>query len=170
MNRTTHRFPATMDSLAKSLSFVVVIIVLIPILTIVSVYSKHHDWRMLIAPVIVLLALGITALYRVKSYSLGADGLHINRPVGAVKYPLHQIRSIASVTSKDLGMGIRTFGSGGFLGYFGKFYYRNYGNMTLYVTDREKMLLITLDDDRKVIISPDDTAAFMAAFQELMKR
>lgn len=164
------RFPATMDSLAKSVSLVVVVIVVIPILTIVSVYSKHHDWRMLIAPVIVFLALGITALYRVKAFGLDSEGLHIIRPVGAVKFPLHNIRSITSITSKELGFGIRTFGSGGFLGYFGKFYYRNYGHITLYVTDREKMLLITLADDKKIIISPDDTAAFMAAFQELMKR
>jgi hypothetical protein len=163
------RFSATMDGLAKSLSFVVLIVILIPMLTIVSVYSKHHDWRMLIAPAVVFLALGITAFYRTKGYGLDAEGLHIYRPIGEVKYALHNIRSVASVTARDLGFGIRTFGSGGFLGYFGKFYYRNYGHVTLYVTDREKMLLITLADDKKIIISPDDTAAFMAAFHELMK-
>jgi hypothetical protein len=164
------RFSATMDSLAKSLSFVVFIIILIPLLTIVSVYSKHHDWRILIAPLIVFLALGVATFYRIKGYGLDSEGLHIFRPVGEVKYSLSDIRSVTSVTTKELGFGIRTFGSGGFLGYFGKFYYRNYGHVTLYATDREKMLLITLSDDKKIIISPDDTAAFMNAFHELMKK
>lgn len=164
------RFTATMDGLAKSISFVVFIVILIPILTIVSVYSKHHDWRILIAPLIVFLVLGFTTFFRIRGYGLDAEGLHIFRPIGEVKYALHDIRSITSITSKELGFGVRTFGSGGFMGYFGRFFYRNYGHVTLYATDREKMLLITLADDKKIIISPDDTAAFMAAFQELMKR
>jgi hypothetical protein len=165
-----HRFTATMDRQAKMISYLVLIVVLIPITTIVSLYFREHDLKLLIAPVVVILALGIAALYRVKGYELSSEGLHIVRPIGETKYPLHRIRSLTSVTSKDMGFGIRTFGSGGFLGYFGKFYYRKIGAATLYVTDVQKMLLITLDDDKKIVISPDDTAAFMAAFQELMKR
>ena len=164
------RFTATMDNLAKIITYVVLIIILFPITKVILIYTKDHDAKLLLTPLFVIFTLVVAALLHVKEYGLDAEGLHIFRPAGELKYPLHRFRSVASVTSKELGFGIRTFGSGGFLGYFGKFYYKKIGPATLYVTDREKMLLITLDDDRKIIISPDDTAAFMAAFQELTKR
>ncbi len=163
-------FSATLDSMAKQISFVVVLIVVIPISTILIQYLRLHDPRLLIGPIVVVAALGTTALFYVKEYTLDSEGLHIIRPIVNADYPLHRFRSIVPITVKELGFGIRTFASGGFLGYFGKFYYRKWGHMTLYVTDRTKMLLITLDDDRKIIISPDDTPAFMAAFTELTKR
>lgn len=164
------RFTATMDHLAKIITYVVMIIILFPITKVIVLYTKEHDLKLLLVPLFVFVVLGVAALFRTKEYGLDAEGLHIYRPSGEVKFPLHRFRSIASVTSKELGFGVRTFGSGGFFGYFGKFYYKKIGAATLYVTDREKMLLITLDDDRKIIISPDDTAGFMAAFQELTKR
>ncbi len=163
------RFSAPLDSMARQITFVVVLIVLIPFFVIFSQYLTLHDQKLLIGPVVVMALLVITALFYVKEYVLDGDGLHIIRPLVNADYPLHRFRSIVPVTSKELGFGIRTFASGGFLGYFGKFYYRKHGHMTLYVTDRMKMLLITLDDDRKIIISPDDTAAFMAAFRELKR-
>jgi hypothetical protein len=163
------RFTATMDSLAKTLTFVVLVILVIPFITIVSQYIRIHEPLLLLGPAIVALVLFITMLYRPKEYLLDAEGLHIIRPMNSVHIPLYKIRSIMPVTTKELGFGLRAFGSGGFLGYFGVFYYRNYGRVMLYATDRSKMLLITLDNDRRIIISPDDTDGFMAAFQE-MKR
>jgi hypothetical protein len=164
------RFSATMDGQAKTITFVVLVIVLIPIISIISLYGKEHDPWLLLGPVVVVIALIVAALYRPKAYKLGLEGLDILRPIGELNFPLHRFRSVSSITSKELGFGIRTFGSGGFLGYFGKFYYKNYGHINLYVCDREKMLLIILDDERKIIVSPDDPEAFMSAFHELMKR
>ncbi|MBS1616665.1 MAG: PH domain-containing protein [Bacteroidetes bacterium] len=163
-------FSATLDGLAKTLSFIVFAILIIPFVSILSLYGKSHNPALFIGPAVVLLAMFITMLYRVKGYELDTESLNILRAASVVKYPLHRIRAIRTVTTKELGFGIRTFGSGGFFGYLGKFYYRNIGHVTLYVTDRSKMLLITLDNDKKFLISPDDTAAFMAAFQERMKR
>ncbi len=164
------RFSASLDGLSKTLSFVVFAVIIIPIVSILSLYSKSHNLAVLIAPALILVVLLIAMMYRVKAYELDATSLNILRPASTAKFPLHRIRSIRSVTTKELGFGIRTFGSGGFFGYFGKFYYRNIGHVTLYVTDRSKMLLIVLDDDKKIIISPDDTAGFMQAFQERMKK
>lgn len=122
---------------------------------------------MLIGPVVVILALIAAALYRPVAYELNATGIKIVRSLHPVDILFQDIRSINSVTSKELGFGLRIFGSGGFLGYFGKFYYREHGWIQLYATDRNKMLLITLHNDKKVIISPDDTEAFMRAFREV---
>ena len=104
-----HRFSATLDSQSRMISFVVLVIIMIPILTIVSVYTKHHDPWILLAPVVVILALGVTALFRTKGYWLDREALHIMRQTGEVVFPLHRIRSITSVTVKEMGFGIRTF-------------------------------------------------------------
>ena len=142
---------------------------MIPFITTVTQYARLHDPRLLLGPGIVIVIIIFALLYRPKEYLLDAEGLHIIRQAKPADFPLHSIRSIMPVTTKELGFGLHAIASGGFLGYFGKYYYRNYGIITLYATDRTKLLLITLDNNRRIIISPDDTAGFMAAFNE-MKR
>lgn len=164
------RFTATIDSLSRTLTFVVIVVLIIPFITIGSQYMKLGDPLLLIGPVITIVALTAVFLYRIKGYGLDAAGLHIDRLVKPVTIPFQSIEGIMPITAKELGLGIRAFGSGGFFGYLGKFYYRTHGWITLYVTDRSKMLLITLAGDRKVIISPDDTAGFIAAFNDLKRK
>lgn len=158
-----------MDNLARIITFTVCVVLVIPFVTIFSQYNKLHQPLLLLGPAIVVISLVFVALYRPKAYELGPDGLGVVRPAGIVRFPLQSVRSMRLVTAKDLGFGIRTFGVGGFLGYFGRYRYQNIGAATLYVTDRSKMILITFADDRKIIISPDDTAGFVAAFNELKK-
>jgi hypothetical protein len=164
------RFDATLDSLSRTLTFVLCVVMVIPFIAIARQAATSGDMRLLIAPVVVVIILGIVLLYRVKGYGLDAGSLTIFRPLKPPVIPLSSIRSIESVTQKDLGAGVRTFGNGGFMGYTGRFYYRNIGHANLYVTDRSKLLLITLNDDRKIIISPEDPPAFMKAFLEIRKQ
>ena len=56
---------------------------------------------------------------------------------------------------------MRTFGVGGFLGYFGHFRY-SIGPVTMYVTDMDRRILLTLDTGKMLLISPSETDAFMA--------
>ena len=161
------RFSASMDDLAKTITFVVCIVLVVPFFVIFNQYRQSHQALMWLGPVVVVLALVTAALFRPKEYTLDSEGLNIVRPIKPIMIPLHSINSVMPVTSKELGFGIRTFGSGGFFGYFGKFYYRNHGTITLYATDRSKMLLITLTNDRKIIISPDDPSGFLTAFNDL---
>ena len=165
--KTVRRFTATMDDLAKTITFVVLIVLIIPFFVIFNQYLKLHQPLLLLGPVVVIIGLIIITLYRPKGYSLGPDGLQVERSIKGPVIPWHTIKSIMPVTSKDLGPGMRTWGSGGFLGYFGRFWYRAYGHLTMYATDRSKMLMITLSDDRKIIISPDDPSAFLSAFNEM---
>jgi hypothetical protein len=162
-----HRFPARLDSLSRTLSFVVVVALIIPFGSILTQYLKYHDPLLLIGPVIVVVALIVAALLRTTAYEINNAGILVIRPFRSVEIPFREIRSINSITSKELGFGLRAFGSGGFLGYFGRFYYRDHGWITLYATDRSKMLLITLHDDRKIIITPDDLEGFMKTFREM---
>lgn len=161
------KFPARLDGLSRTLSLVVVMVLIIPFSSIFFEYQKSHEPLLLIAPVVIVLALGVAALFRPTAYELNATDLKIILPAKTNLIPIKDIRSIESVSSKELGFGIRAFGSGGFLGYFGSFYYKNQGWIRLYATDRSKMLLIVTKDDRKYVISPDDTEGFLKSFRSL---
>lgn len=163
------RFDATLDSLSRTITFVLCMVMVIPFIAIVRLAFTTGDMRMLIAPGVILIVLGLLVLYRVKGYQLDHESLTVLRAVRPPVIPLNTIRSVEAVTAKELGAGVRTFGNGGFMGYTGRFYYKNIGHANLYVTDRSKQLLLTLVDDRKIIISPDDPPAFMKAFMELRK-
>ena len=162
-------FTASLDSLAKSITFVVCLVIVIPFFTIFMQYKKLNQPLLLLPPAVVTVLLIIVALYRPKGFALSSEGIEVERMAGPVRFPLQAIRSITPVDAKELGFGLRTFGVGGFLGYWGRYRYQHIGAATLFVTDRSKMLLMTLADDRKIIISPDDTAGFMQAFRELKR-
>ncbi len=164
------RFDTTLDSLSKTLSFVLCVVMVIPFIAIARQATGTGDMRLFIAPAIVVLLLAVVLLFRVKGYELSSETLTILRPLKPPVIPLNTIRSVESVTLKDLGAGVRTFGNGGFMGYTGRYYYKKIGHVNMYVTDRGKLLLITLTDDRKILISPDDPPAFMNAFMELRKQ
>lgn len=163
------RFDATLDSLSRTITFVLCIVMVIPFIAIARQAFTTGDLRMLIAPAIITIVLFLLVLYRVKGYQLDHESLTVLRAFKPPVIPLNTIRSIEAVTAKELGAGVRTFGNGGFMGYTGRFYYKNIGHANLYVTDRSKQLMLTLNDDRKIIISPDDPPAFMKAFLELRK-
>lgn len=164
----SHRFVAKMDNLSRMVTVAVLVVLIIPFITIGQQVAQSHSLLLLIVPIIIVIALGVTALLHPTAYSLDTEGLQVHRPLGSVTIPLSNIRSLEPVTMADLGFGLRTFGSGGFFGYFGKFWYKKIGHVTFYVTDRDKLILLKLADDRKIVISPDDREGFLAAFREMM--
>lgn len=100
-----------------------------------------------------------TYVYRVTGYTLTNDKLIIHRPISNVTYSRHTIESVRIVTKEQLKFTIRTFGVGGFWGYFGKFYNSVYGKMTWYVTRRDQMVLIKTNNNT-ILLSPDDIDPF----------
>lgn len=163
-------FQARLDNLTKTISFVLPVALIIPFSSIFFQYQKLHDPLLLIGPLATILILSIAALFRPTGYELDDSLLIVKRATGSVKIATDDIRSIELQTKKELGAGIRVLGSAGFLGYFGKFYYRDHGWISVYATDSSKTLLIVLKDGRKIIISPDDTDAFMSSFRSLKRK
>ncbi|GGH35571.1 PH domain-containing protein [Dyadobacter endophyticus] len=98
-------------------------------------------------------------IYRPLAYTLTEDGLTVHRPINDVTYSLQALDSVRIVTKEQLKFTIRTFGVGGFWGYFGKFYNSVYGKMTWYVTRRDQMVLIKTDN-KTILLSPDDIDSF----------
>ncbi|KAA9333805.1 PH domain-containing protein [Adhaeribacter soli] len=51
---------------------------------------------------------------------------------------------------------VRTFGSGGFFGYFGKFWNRTFGGMTWYLNNFRNVVLVETYAGKKLLLSPDN--------------
>lgn len=167
MNTSERHFSVKLDGLSKALTLIVLLVLIIPFVSIASMMAKSGDILLLIGPALVLIGIVMTVSFRPTGYVLDRETLRLQRPAGDIRIPLREIVSIEPITIKDLGFGVRTFASGGFLGYFGKFWYRKLGHVTLYATDRSKLILLKLASDKKYIISPDDGPAFIAAIREV---
>lgn len=100
-----------------------------------------------------------------RGYSLGPDGLRIDRPARPVQVSLSTLRSARRVEAKMM-KGWPVWGFRGFLGCVGYFYYRPLGYYRAYVTNKEKLVLV--EADRPYLLSPDDTEEFLRQFRLLL--
>jgi hypothetical protein len=158
-------FPAKLDALAKMITVAVVVAVVVPFITIGQHFGANHDYKIVLVPVLLIAAFLFTVLYKPKSFTINPSVLKITQVGFSKVIPMTDIEHIEVADRKELGLGLRTFGSGGFLGYLGKFWYSKIGHITFYVTDRDKMLLVRLKTGKKIMISPDDQVGFLNAYR-----
>jgi hypothetical protein len=97
-------------------------------------------------------------LYAPQSYTLDRSGLTINRPIGKVSIRHEDIKHVRLLAANETRGTLRTFGLGGFFGYFGKFYIPGIGHSTFYATQWRNKILITTCNNKKIVISPDDSS------------
>ena len=95
-------------------------------------------------------------LFSIKNYAIENGVLAINRPIGNKSINIAEITEVRPIEKGELSGAIRLFGNGGFLGYYGKYYNRSLGHMTLYATQAKNRVLIKTMSGQKIIISPDD--------------
>ena len=148
------KYKASLDSTTKILTALVIVFIIWAI-TKVEFQSPHHVKYIVLLSVALIILIGCF-LYAPMSYELTGSELVIIRRAGNRTIKLTDIEEIKAVTRDELGWGIRIFGDGGFMGYFGKFFYSKTGWVTLYATQRGNMVLIQTKQGKKVIITPDD--------------
>ena len=103
---------------------------------------------------VLLLIHSIAFSFWPKSYTLTADKLIINRPLINVKINRSDIKSVEQIGKDKFGYTFRMFGVGGLFGYYGKFVNATLGSMTWYATRRNKAVLITTLENKKIIVNP----------------
>ncbi len=101
------------------------------------------------------------------SYEITKDELIIRRLIKSVRMNRADIKSVELIEKATLSGTIRTFGVGGLFGWYGKFANSQLGNMTWYLTRRDKPVLILKKDSKKILISPDQAEAFVREFKEI---
>lgn len=109
----------------------------------------------------------LCAAFGVYGYSIQDSSLKILRLGWSKDIRLTNIKQVEVKQMAMMGS-IRLFGIGGFFGYIGNFKNSILNHYKAYVTHRKKTVLIVTDDDRQILISPDDPEEFVRSLRSAM--
>jgi len=160
------QYQARLDGLAKIITITVMALLAAAIFWSFQEFFETKEQAPFFVAAILLIVTVVTYFSKPTLFTLDANELVVHRPHGLFRTPAEKIVRIERVNRKTLGWGIRLFGSGGFFGYLGIFYYGNIGRVSMYCTDRNEMLLITTEKSR-FIISPGRSDDFLAQWKQL---
>lgn len=113
----------------------------------------------IVAFVLVLIG-AIIFRFSVKYYRIIPDAIVVCRYSGERVLSRSAIREVKILSSDDLKGTMRTMGVGGLFGYYGSFNNSKFGDMTWYMTNRQHLIGIFMNDNTTIIISPDDPELF----------
>jgi hypothetical protein len=154
-------YKASFDSPTKFVTFgVAVLFVIIGYRSIKALTVAQGDTRTILFHggllLFVIATFLICYILSIKNYSIDNNQLVIKKVMGERRISISDIAEIRLIEKGEMMGTIRTFGSGGLFGYYGKFYNRTLGSMTLYTTQRTNRIFIKTKSGSKIIISPDD--------------
>lgn len=121
----------------------------------------------IITGTIFFLVFVITYSLRPIHYTITENQLIIHRLYKDVVIEKTDIKSVSILDEKKLEWSIRTFGVGGYYGFFGKFANTQMGNMTWYATRKDNTVLIITEENEKIIITPNEPEAFVVDYYKL---
>jgi hypothetical protein len=121
-----------------------------------------------ILPLAILLLIVYLICWHLKplSYEIMAEEIIIRRLIKSVHINRTDIENLTLIDKDKLSGTIRTFGVGGLFGWYGKFSNNELGDMSWYLTRRDKPILIISKTGKKVLISPDDAEAFIKEYNK----
>jgi hypothetical protein len=156
----TMKFTASLDTPTKLITTAVLLLPVVLVL-----FLDKGIWPGAILLFLLLLTYGFAPQY----YALSETELQVKRLFKTVRIPFAEIRSIKLLpeAKKMRWTTIRTFGSGGFFGYFGKFWNSGLGSMTWYLRNFENVMLIETLAGTKILISPDNPEMLSALKKKL---
>lgn len=106
---------------------------------------------------------GVVGLFAPLGYQVNGDAVVVRRLASNVVIRRREVREAWRVGSGEFGAGLRLFGSGGFLGWFGLFYNGSLGRFWAYAGNRQDLVLLTKTDGTKILLSPHPPDAFLEA-------
>ncbi len=123
---------------------------------------------------LIIMPLLFSILYTASStpVKLKFDGANIviKKAIGRIQIPLSQIENIEEISPQDIDGSIRTFGSGGFFGYLGRFRNDRIGHYKMYATNRKNLLLIKTTNASYVVSCPDSSSMVNKIRASLIKQ
>jgi len=117
-------------------------------------------------PLAAVMAAGPVAalLLAPRGYRVTDSALQVERLAGPVTVPLSAIAAAKRIGKADCGVLIRTMGSGGAHGIYGRFRSSTLGPLDFKATRRDGWVLVSRSDGhRAMVLSPDDPDGVVAA-------
>lgn len=119
---------------------------------------------------LLLIYASVYFLFRPLYFEVTADGLGIIWPLRARAIPKSQIRAVRTMEAKafraEYGYGMRV-GAGGLWGGFGLLK-TSKQTFSMWISRTDAFVLIDLDGDRPLLLTPKDPALFTAAIERLI--
>lgn len=155
----------SLDRFTKLTTVLACCIVMVVVLVQFMLYKSGAAQQMPM-PLTILMVLGFVSfwLFAPQGYEVTGEDLVIVRMARNKVIARTQVQRVERVEENNMRGTMRLFGAGGFFGYFGTFTNTRYGRMTYYATRRSNYVLVTLVSGRKLILTPDDPDALVAAF------
>jgi hypothetical protein len=114
-----------------------------------------------VSPSVCLATLGISALFCVRGYAVRYGELWIQRSFWQTRLTLNDLER-AYADSQAMKGTTQKVGISGFMGHIGWFRNKRLGNYRAFVTDPGRCVVLEFSK-RKVVVSPDNPAAFVQA-------
>jgi hypothetical protein len=147
------------------------VIVLLACVAGTMIWSAAHEtrtvlaWALVAGVMLLSILVLVTLLFAPTGYVVSDDAVVFRRIGGNVVIRLEQVREVRPIHSREIGFVLRVFGSGGFFGWFGQFYGRQLGFFTAYCSNTKGLVLITLTNGSRMIISPSPAGEFLEAME-----
>ncbi len=160
-------FDAKLDGLTKTITGLMgPVFVLWPWILIFALRNetdKSYQGLIIFLGIVLLILFIGCYLYMPKQYSIEDGKLIITRPKGNIIFNLSDIATANAVSKIDMGIVVRIMGNGGIFGYTGFFTNKTFGRMNWFVTNKEKMIVIKLKNEKHITVSPEDGIGFLKA-------
>lgn len=161
-------YKASLDRTTKIITTIISLLFLGLVVLQIMLYIRHHAWAPLAAALLLPLIYFITYLYCPVSYRINTSDIVIHRPGSDIHLLRSDIKHIQLVQKEKLRGTVRLFGVGGLFGYYGQFSNSELGCMTWYATKhRDKMVLIELANNKRIIVTPDEPEQFIAQLEKM---
>lgn len=158
-------YKASFDNLTKIVTIgVTILFAFICYTPIIFIKNGSADRSPIFTVVALISVYFISYGFSTKAYQLTEDDVIIQRLFGNVKIKRSEITSVEIIEKGQMGWLIRTFGVGGLFGYWGRFSSSKLGSMTWYATRKNKIVLITKINNKKIVITPDEAEQFISDF------
>lgn len=153
--RIIHKFKLGRDVLIITITGLIILLG-IPVMLFFLDTSNTLIWlRLGIATVTLIVSLWV-ASYALRNISIKDGILSINMLMHQKNISFESIMSVERIESNMISGSIRTFGIGGIFGYIGHFKNKKLGNYSMYSTSRKDLVLITLNNNKRVVTNCTD--------------
>lgn len=157
------RFGATLSTPMKVATYLVGygLAMGVPVAVGVNIYFTSQDPRVLLIATVPGAILFVASLFRPRAYTVTADEVRVERPIGPVRVPLDKIESVKDGAPFLAGRPIGIFRVGGFYGSYGRFRNGTLGVFDLYFTGELPVVAIRRRGRKPLVIAPDDCGPFL---------
>lgn len=138
----------------------------LPLILGVSFAVGFSQPLILLFPVPFMLAFGAPYFFRPTGYAVTSSAIAVIRAIGRKRIPLEAVREVLSPASSPPGFSIGLARVEGIHGTFGSYWNKTWGRYQVFVTNHLNRVEVRLEGGSRVILSPDDPMAFLAAVRK----